>query len=94
MSSQPNAQQIAAELTDQIASMLGLDENKVTPQTNLDSLGIDSIRLMEILIFIEREYGIKMIDAGLDKDTLKNSASLAARAAEVLQKKETDENGQ
>ncbi len=93
MSSQPNSQQMATELTNQIASMLGLDEEKITPETNLDSLGIDSIRLMEILIFIEREYGIKMMDAGLDQDTLRNSSSLAARVAEILQKDETDEGG-
>ncbi len=84
MSTSPDSQRIENELISQAASMLGMKEEDITPNTELSSLGLDSIRLMEILIFIEQQYGIRMMEAGLDAESLKTFRSLAARVAELL----------
>ena len=86
MTSLPDIQQIESDLIRQTASVLGMNEQNISPQTELSSLGLDSIRLIEVLIFIEQQYGIKMMEAGLDSESLKNIVSLAARVAELKSK--------
>lgn len=85
MAETPNIQNIQNELTTQVAAILGKDEDEVAPDTTLESLGFDSIRLVEILIFIEREYGVKLMEAGLTRDDLSTPASLARKIVEVRQ---------
>ncbi len=69
----------------EIAMILGIDPGDVAPDTPLESLGMDSIRLVEVLIFIEKQYGIRLMDVGFDRDSLRNAASLASCVAEALQ---------
>ena len=83
MSDQDRCQTIETDLRNEIAALLGRDEGEVSADTSLESLGIDSIRLVEILIFIERQYGVRLMDAGLDRESLRSPASLARRVAEI-----------
>lgn len=76
--------EIERKLTEEIAAILALDGCEVAPDTPLETLGMDSIRLVEVLIFIEKEYGIRLLDAGLDRDSLRNAASLAESVAKAL----------
>lgn len=81
--------EIENALTDQIATVLGLAEEEVKPQTPLESIGIDSIRLIEILIFIEKKYGIRLMDAGLDRESFRNASSLAGAVIAEMKKSDT-----
>jgi len=81
----PAVEKIESELSRQVAAMIGRNPEEAPPQTSLESLGIDSIRLVEILIFVEREYGVKLMEAGLTRDDLQNAASLARRIVRILQ---------
>lgn len=77
--------QIENDLTSEIATILAKDEDEVTPNTPLESLGIDSIRLIEVLIFIEKKYGLRMMDSGLKADSLRDAASLADAVSKALE---------
>lgn len=75
----PTAHDISMRLSREVATILGRDDESVTSETALDSLGMDSIRLVELLIFIEREYGVKLMDAGLTRDDLHSPTTLAEK---------------
>ncbi len=76
---------IENDLVAEIAVILGMDEGDVTPGTSLESLGMDSIRLVELLIFIEKQYGVRLMDVGFDRDSLRDAASLAACVRKALE---------
>lgn len=69
----------------EIASILGIGEGDVEPSTTLISLGIDSIKFVEIMIFVENEFGIKLVDSGISREALHDVASLSAHIAGTLE---------
>ncbi|MCR5272282.1 MAG: acyl carrier protein [Lachnospiraceae bacterium] len=51
------------ELKEVIAEILGVDEDKVTPEANLiDDLEADSLSIMELHMEIEERTGVKIPD--------------------------------
>ena len=68
----------------EIASILGMEEGAIQPSTTLMSLGIDSIKFVEIMIFVENEFGIKLLDSGMSREALHDIASLSAHIASIL----------
>lgn len=63
-----------------------LDENvSILPDTNFKDVGIDSYSIIEIILFIERKFGIIIPDDQLNPDNLKSVQSLAI-CAKSLQK--------
>ena len=72
-----DAGEIEAILVSEIAMILGKEKDGITPQTPLKSLGMDSIRFVEIIIIIEKRFGIKVMEIGLGRDALENIASLS-----------------
>lgn len=78
--------EIERALTAEIADILDIEEKSISPNTSIESLGIDSFRLMELLIFIEKEFGISLINAGLQRESLQNVSSLASCVALEMKK--------
>jgi acyl carrier protein len=51
-----------------------LDPARLTPDQPLDSLGIDSLGMVEILFFIEEEFGVHLPSEGVNFGTLDEAA--------------------
>jgi acyl carrier protein len=51
-----------------------LDPARLTPDQRLDSLGIDSLGMVEILFFIEEEFGVHLPSEGVTFGTLGEAA--------------------
>lgn len=69
---------IAEEVCNYIRSEL-LDKSvDCNVNTSFDKLGLDSFSLIEIILFIERRYGITLPDKELTKENLFSAASLAS----------------
>ncbi len=79
MTDEDRLAEIESFLVRELATVLATDEESITPQTPLASLGVDSIRFVEILIAVEKEYGVRLIEAGLTREDLRDVASLARR---------------
>ena len=77
MAQSSDAAAVEKALISEIATILGKEEDSITPQTPLKSLGVDSIRFVEIIIAIEKRFGIKLMEIGIDRDALENIASLS-----------------
>ena len=50
---------------------------EVTPETPFEKLGLDSFSIIEIILFIERKYGVTISDKELNKENLYSVSSLA-----------------
>ncbi len=52
-----------------------LDPALLTPDQPLDSLGIDSLGMVEMLFFIEEEFGVHLPSEGITLGTLREAAA-------------------
>jgi len=59
-----------------------LEFNNITP---LNSLGIDSFNLIQILLFIERRFKVSLPDTALTQENLKSVAAIALCVHNVAQ---------
>lgn len=52
-----------------------LDPAQLTPEQALGSLGLDSLGMVEILFFIEEEFGVQLPPEGMTSRTLGEAAT-------------------
>lgn len=57
---------------------------KIDSLTDLKSAGIDSFSTVEIILFIERKYGVSIPDNKLVPENFKTIQSLAATVLELM----------
>lgn len=75
----PDLRSIEGFLQRQIAVITRLPEEKVTPESSLETCGVNSMAFVELLIAVENEYGVKLINGGLTGADLSSITALAAR---------------
>jgi len=83
-------EELKLELKEKIIENLNLEDVSVDEIGDNDSLfgdglGLDSIDALELIVLLEREYGIKMDDAAQGKTVLQSVNSMA----EFIQAKQT-----
>ena len=78
-------QTLADELGGFLRENILADEVEVGPATPLDSLGVDSFSLMEVILFVERQYGFLMPVEELTPETMKTLDALSRRLHELIQ---------
>lgn len=66
-------------LQKEVGVILGKEGAQVQPNTPLASLGIDSMGFVELLVFIEKEFKIKLMESGLNKEDFQSISTLARR---------------
>jgi len=74
-----DAKEIEIKLIRQVAAILSLDSQKIKPEVPLHTLGVDSLSFVELLVFIEKEFKIKLMDSGLQAEDFKTIHSLSRR---------------
>jgi acyl carrier protein len=57
---------------------------KIDAETNLQQAGIDSFSTVEIILFIERQYGVVIPDEKLLPDNFKTLQALSLTVQELL----------
>ena len=57
---------------------------KITPNAPLASLGFDSMSFVELLVSVEKKFGVKLMELGMSQDDLKSLETLARRIQQVL----------
>jgi acyl carrier protein len=73
-----NTDAIQTQLCGEIQTLLSLPPNSVLPETSLQSLGLDSLRFVSLLIIIEQKFGVSLIKVGLRQQDMQSAATLAA----------------
>lgn len=78
MTAQPaNAGEIAQRLIEEVAIIRSLDPATLSPETPLSEIGIDSLGLVEILVFIEKTYSLNLLESGLSRQHLRSISTIA-----------------
>ncbi len=77
---------IQKELTQQIAGILSVEPATVDTEAPLHTLGLDSMRMVEIIVFVETRYGVDLMGSGLKQEDV---ASISALARTVERKKDS-----
>jgi acyl carrier protein len=75
--------QIENKLVQRVAAILSLEACKVKPEAQLHKLGMDSLSFVELLVFIEQEFKIKLMESGLTREDFRTIRSLAQRIGKV-----------
>ena len=71
-------QSIEERLCAEIQVLFSFEAGGIQPQTTLQSLGMDSLKLVSLLIAVESAFGINLMAAGLKREALQSVRSLAA----------------
>ncbi len=74
---------IADQLCDFIKANLTGEGVEVTAETPFEKLGLDSFSIIEIILFIERKFGVTIPDKELNKENLFSAATLAKCVADI-----------
>lgn len=75
---------IIGELKKYIENNILSGEVKIDADTNLQHAGIDSFSTVEIILFIERKFGVMIPDDKLVPDNFKTLQALSAIVQELL----------
>ena len=76
--------EIEAFLVRELATVLCREKTEIAVDTPLYTLGVDSLRFVELLIAIEKQYGVKLIETGLSRQQLQNIHTLATHLHQHL----------
>jgi len=79
------AEEIAAELCGFLREQILAPGVPVTPETDLSGIGIDSFALMELILFVERRYGLTLPPEALIPENLASIAALSRYCVNCLQ---------
>ena len=76
MTSLPSAPALAARICRFLSTNL-LDEHiEITDDSPLIELGVDSVSLVQLVLFVESEFGVVLPDAALTPENLETVATL------------------
>jgi len=75
---------IIAEIKKYIEKNILAEAVQVNADTNLKQAGIDSFSTVEIILFIERRFGVAIPDEKLVPDNFKTIQALAATVVELM----------
>jgi len=71
-------------LIEEIALILNADDGALSADAPLHSLGVDSMSFVELLVFIEKRFKLKLMESGLKKEDFRTIRALAARISQSL----------
>ncbi len=75
---------IIAEIKKYIEKNILAEAVQIDANTNLKQAGIDSFSTVEIILFIERRFGVSIPDEKLVPDNFKTIQALAATVVELM----------
>ena len=80
------ADDVMPELISHVAFLLGAEPSSIVVDQPLHLLGLDSMGFVDLLVFIEKQFGLSLMNSGLSQDDFASLAVLAERIAGALRK--------
>ena len=78
--------EIKKKLIDQIALTIGQEPSTIDSDMLMHELGMDSLGLVELFVFIEKEFKIILMESGISQEDIMKINSLAESIDKVLNK--------
>lgn len=76
---------VKQDLTRRIADILSTEPAAIDTEAPLHTLGLDSMRMVEMIVFIENQYGVDLMGSGLRQEDVASISALAR----TVEKKQT-----
>lgn len=70
-------QEIQEKLATKLMQLLPQQETKPDIEKPLHALGVDSMRLVELFVFVEMEFGIDLMKSGIEINDIKTIKSMS-----------------
>jgi acyl carrier protein len=70
-----NKEQLIKELGEYIQALTGF-ELEISYDSTMSDMHIDSISLVKLFVFIEKQFGLSLVNAGLSRDVLESFGTL------------------
>jgi len=77
---------VLLKLRSHVAMLVGADAEHVVTDKPLHLLGLDSMGFVDLLVFIEKQFGLSLMSSGLSNDDFASLSVLAQRIVRTLQK--------
>ena len=61
------AEEVETKVREIISEQLGVAVDQVTPGASIEGLGADSVNIVEVVMALEEEYGMKISGEGTEK---------------------------
>lgn len=68
---------VQQQVRSRVAGILGVAADAVDTSAPLHTLGLDSMRLVEVLVFVEQQFNIDLMDEGLSREDIHTIDALA-----------------
>jgi acyl carrier protein len=76
---------VEQRLIRELATILCKEPAAIRPDVSLPSLGVDSMGFVELLVVIEKAFGLRLIESGLTREDFETIHALASRISKGLQ---------
>jgi acyl carrier protein len=76
--------EVTGQLRERVALLTGADAACVATDKPLHELGLDSMGFVDLLVFIEKQFGLPLMASGLSQEDFASLALLSARIAQAL----------
>ena len=80
------ADDVMPELKSHVAFLLGAEPASIAVDQPSHLLGLDSMGFVDLLVFIEKQFGLSLMNSGLAQDDFSSLAVLAQRISVALRK--------
>jgi acyl carrier protein len=77
---------IQDELKEYITALLS-PSKEITNSSTLDDMNIDSLALVKIFVFVEKNFGISLSDSGLSRENIETFGKLSEYIFKLINKK-------
>lgn len=69
---------VARQLSAEVATLLHRPPAEISPDRPLHELGLDSMSFVELMVFIERQFGVNPLEAEIGPQDIESIGRLAA----------------
>ena len=77
-------QDIKKKLIDQISMTTGEKPENITSDMMMHDIGMDSLGLVELFVFIEKEFNIQLMESGISQEDIMQVDSLAGSIDRII----------
>ncbi|CCK82004.1 MULTISPECIES: acyl carrier protein [Desulfobacula] len=75
---------IKEKLTEQIALSIGEEPSNIKSDMLMHELGLDSLGLVELFVFIEKEFKIQLMESGISQEDIQKIDSLSESISKAI----------
>lgn len=74
-------EEIRTELAGAVADILGMETGELDTSAMLMDIGMDSLGLVETFVYIEKNFGLRLLETGIKREEMESIDALSSYIA-------------